>query len=251
MQNQDLNNKLTDNYLKQVQDYLKDLTTKGFVIFVNYDGNQSIYRYSVKVKDFIPANTNLIELVDSIKRNVPNNFNVPVDTNKYMNMIIETFPAVSLDDIEEFQAYNKAIANIKDEKLLKQELKSLKQEFKGKYREINSNSDSVFEETQLLINNQIIVYEIIGLFRKMEYYQFNSKENKFNKLTAEEIQKIINETFNNTLNIRLVERRMKNEFADYGVKSKLPVAWNDNQEYIKNIKNYKNCKLNKIAETYI
>lgn len=251
MQNQDLNNKLTDNYLKQVQDYLKDLTTKGFVIFVNYDGNQSIYRYSVKVKDFIPANTNLIELVDSIKRNVPNNFNVPVDTNKYMNMIIETFPAVSLDDIEEFQAYNKAIANIKDEKLLKQELKSLKQEFKGKYREINSNSDSVFEETQLLINNQIIVYEIIGLFRKMEYYQFNSKENKFNKLTAEEIQKIINETFNNMLNIRLVERRMKNEFADYGVKSKLPVAWNDNQEYIKNIKNYKNCKLNKIAETYI
>lgn len=247
---EDLNTKLTNKYLQQVKDYLEDLTHKGYLIFVNYDGNQSIYHYNVKANDYVKSNDTIMDIVENIQSDVPNPFYVYIDTMKYINMIIEIFPAISSDDIEQFKQYNKAITNIKEEKLLKQELKALKQEFKTKYREINSNSENVFEENQLLINNQIVVYETKGLFRKIEYYKFNDKENKFNKVTSEEIQKIIAETFNNTLNIRLVERRMKNEFADYGLQSNLPVIWNQNKEYQKMIKNFKNCKLNNIVKTY-
>jgi hypothetical protein len=251
MENQDLNTRLTDNYLNQVKEYLKELITKGYVIFVNYDGNQSIYQYNVKIKDFVKSKDNIMDMVENIKLDIPNPFNVPIDTIKYMNMIIETFPAISSDDIDDFQKYNKAVKYIKSEKELKEQLKTLKQEIKLKNRKINPDSETVFEENQMLINAGIVVYvDRKKVFKSKTFYRFNKSNNRFDVVKAEEIKKLIEETFKTEIHIGMVEKRMKNEFAEYGIQSNLPYLWNRNIEYQADIKNLKNCKINKIAESY-
>lgn len=251
MQMENINQKLTKNYQNEIEQYIKGLVHKGFVLFTNDNGNQFIYNYNVKAGEYLASNFNLHSLSEKIVSDVPNWFNVDLNTNDCINMIVETFPAVTFDDMEAFRKYNKATRNIKDEKELKQELKELNSIIKKKHRPINTTTDDVFEQMQVLVNAGIVCATNNEHFlQKKELYKFNTKTKLFDKVNEEEINIMLEETFNTTFNIRMTKVHMFKEWFEYGIRSDLPVKWNNNDKYQKDIYAFEKCKLNTIIKEY-
>lgn len=247
----DINKKLSQNYQKEVEEYIKKLMNKGFVLFENNDGNKSIYQYNVKAGEYLQSNYNIHSLADKIVSDVPNWFHVDLNLIECINMIGETLPAVTFDDMEALRKYNKATRNIKDERELKQELKELNSIIKKKHRDINTTTDDVFEQMQVLVNAGIVCTENRESFMpKKELYKFNSKTKMFDKVNEEEINRMLEETFNTTFNIRMTKVHMFKEWFEYGIRSDLPIKWNKNIEYQKNIYDFEKCKLHKIIKEY-
>ena len=248
---ENLNKKLTQNYQKEIMQYIQGLTNKGFVIFVNNNGNQSIYQYNVKAGEYLKSNYNINSLAEQIVSDVPNWFNVDVDRNNCINMIVETLPAVTFDEMEALRKYNKATMNIKDEKELKQELKKLNSIIKKKHRDINTTTDDVFEQMQVLVNAGIVCTENRESFMpKKELYKFNTKTKMFDKVNENEINQLLEKTFQSSFNPKMTKVHMYKEWFEYGIQSNLPIKWNNNAKYQKDIYDFEKCKLHQIIKEY-
>lgn len=248
---ENINKKLTQNYQMEINTYIKKLMNKGFVIFVNNNGNQSIYQYNVKAGEYLQSNYNIHSLADKIVSDVPNWFNVDLNLIECINMIGETLPVVTFDDMEAFRKYNKAITSIRDERELKEELKELNSIIKKKHRQINTTTDDVFEQMQVLVNAGIVCTENRESFLpKKELYKFNTKTKMFDKVNENEINQLLEKTFNSKFNAQLTKVHMFKEWFDYGIRSNLPTKWNKNIEYQKNIYDFEKCKLHQIIKEY-
>jgi len=248
---EDINKKLTQNYQNEINTYIKKLMRKGFVLFVNNNGNQSIYNYNVKAGEYLASTYNLNSFAEKIMVDVPNWFNVDFTIHNCINIIVETFPAVTFDEMEALRKYNKATMNIKDEKELKQELKQLNAIIKKKHRPINTTTDDVFEQMQVLVNAGIVCTENRESFMpKKELYKFNTKTKMFDKVNENEINQLLEKTFNSKFNAQLTKVHMFKEWFEYGIRSNLPIKWNNNAKYQKDIYDFEKCKLHKIIKEY-
>lgn len=248
---ENINQKLTGNYQNEVKEYIKKLMRKGFVLFVNNNGNQSIYQYNVKAGEYLASTYNLNSLSEKIMVDVPNYFHVDLNIHDCINMIVETLPSVTFDEMEALRKYNKATMNIQDEKQLKQELKELNTVIKKKHRNINTTTDDVFEQMQVLVNAGIVFTENRESFLpKKELYKFNSKTKMFDKVKENEINQLLEKTFNSKFNPKMTKVHMFKEWFEYGIRSNLPTKWNKNIEYQKNIYEFEKCKLNTIIKEY-
>lgn len=248
---ENINKKLTQNYQMEINTYIKKLMNKGFVLFINNNGNQSIYQYNVKAGEYLASTYNLNSLAEKIMVDVPNYFHVDLNIHDCINMIVETFPSVTFDDMEAFRKYNKATRNIQDEKELKAELKELNSIIKKKHRPINTTTDDVFEQMQVLVNAGIVcAMNNEHFLQKKELYKFNDKTKMFDKVNEEEINQLLEKTFKSTFNIRMTKVHMYKEWFEYGIRSDLPVKWNHNLEYQKDLYEFEKCKLNTIVKEY-
>ena len=105
---------------------------------------------------------------------------------------------------------------------------------------------------QVLVNNGIVSASVgDGFFKKIKYYRFNKNDNVFDKVTAEDIRQLLQKELNISLNIRIIQKHMSKDWKTYGINSQLPVKWNNNLKYQKQLYELENNKLTKIINTYI
>lgn len=247
--------RLTSNYEKDVIEYLETLKTKGFIIVNNDLGNKSIYHYSTKYDGYIESDKTITSIIEDIKTNeAVNYFDVDIDFNVYVDLILKTLPSVHADDLDSFRKYHIAKSKIIDSKELKKDLKKLEADLKQKQRPLLKNApDDVIEQIQALINNNIVcTIEKATLYKKTNFYQYNKQQDRFIKVSPSDMQKLFTKEFNleTDINKRVIERNRAGMYVDLGFKSQLPVIYNDNKEYEVIIKKEKNSVLNKLLEEY-
>lgn len=251
----EIKEKLTTNYKNEVTSYLNELKHKGFIIVTDDLNNRSIYHFSIKYDEYIKSEKTITSIIDEIQNNKAiNYFDVAFDFNKYTDLIFDTLPVVTVDDLENFKKYNIALDKIKPAKQLKDDLKQLEKDLKQKQRKIlGTANDDVIEQIQVLINNNIVCsIEKATLYRKIQYYQFNKQKDLFVKVSAIDMQNLFFKTFadDKKLDLNVIERNRKNMYSDLGFKSQLPLIWNANKEYEEIIKKQENSILNKLLKEY-
>ena len=140
----ELNEKLKTNYENKCKQYLTNLKTKGFIILVDDAGNKHIWQYKANAKEFLKSKYTIASMVDEMLKNVTNYYDIPTDYDFYFAILNKTIPAVTVDELNAFYDYNKAVNNIKSDKELKAELKELNAVIKDRSRKINPTNDDVY-----------------------------------------------------------------------------------------------------------
>lgn len=248
----ELNEKLKRNYENECKQYLTNLKTKGFIILVDDAGNKHIWQYKANAKEFVKSRYTIASMVDEMLRNVINYYDIPTDYDFYFAILNKTIPAVTVDELNAFYDYNKAVNNIKSDKELKSELKELEAVIKDRSRKINPTNDDVYEQMQVLVNAGIVASDVStgSILRKIKYYQYNKAKQVFNEITPADIKELLEKTLNITVNERIISKHMQKDWYTYGISSNLPKKWNDNIKYQKTIYKEENNKLNKIINSF-
>lgn len=249
----ELNQKLETNYKNDLKGFVEQLKSKGFIILIDDAGNKHIHQFNVKVNEFIPSReyTNIVAIADAMQKSVKNYFDVPLDYDVYIHIINETLPIFTVDEVNNFYKYNKAVSNVKTERELKKELKILEDTIKDRTRKLNLTNTDVYEQLQAVINNGIVSAMVgVGLYKKIRYYQFNKTDNVFDEVTADDIHELLKKELNLNLNTRIIYKHMVKDWRTYGISSQLPVNWNNNLEYQKQIYELENNKINKLLDEY-
>ena len=249
----DLNLKLENNFKNDLIAYVERLRTKGFIILIDDAGNKHIYQYNCKVNEFIPSKqyNTVFVIADELQKQVPNYFDVPLDYETYIAIINETLPIFTVDEVNDFYKYNKAVSNLKTKKELETELKNLKETIKDKTRKLNLTNTDVFEQLQVLINNGIVSAMVgVGFYKKIKYYQYDETTKRFKMITAEDIHELLQNELNLDVNVRIIQKHMVKDWRTYGISSQLPVNWNNDLEYQKQIYGLDNNKINKLLDEY-
>lgn len=250
----EINQKLETNYKHDLKQFVEQLRSKGFIILVDDAENKHIYNYNVRLCEFVKstAYNSIVAIVDAMQKEITNYYAIQLDYSFYMDIVNDILPNITVDELNAFYHYNKAKKNIANEKELKKDFNELKNVIKDRTRKINSTNDDVFEQMQVLVNNGIVSANVgEGFFTKIKYYQFNKKNNVFDEVTAEDIQQLLQKELKLDLNIRVIQKHMSKDWKTYGVNSQLPVKWNANLKYQKQIYELENNKLTKIVNTYI
>lgn len=247
-----LNEKLKKNYEKKVRTYLKNLKAKGYIILVDDTENRNIWQYNWKAKEFIPSKYTQSSIIDKTIKEVDNPFAITMEYDEYYIIFEKTIPIVTIDELNSFYEYNKALKNIMTEKELKKELNELEAVIKDRSRKINVTNDDVFEQMQCLINHGIVACDVStgSFYRKIKYFKYSKAEQLFKPVSTMEIKELLEKTFNIKINERIIEKRMRKDWYTYGISSKLPIQWNTNLEYQKTIYEQENNKLNTIINSF-
>lgn len=250
----EVNKKLEKNYIKNLKEFVNNLKQKGFIILIDDAGNRHINQYNVRLSEFVPSTkyTSIPAIADEMQKEITNYYAIQFDYSFYIDIVTDTLPTITVDELNAFYDYNKAKKNITNEKELKKDFKELENVIKDRTRKLNTTNDDVFEQMQVLINEGIVSASVgDGFFKKIKYYRFNTKDNVFDKVTAEDIQQLLEKELNISLNIRIIQKHMSKDWKTYGISSQLPVKWNNNLKYQKQLYELENNKLTKIINTYI
>lgn len=250
----EVNKKLETNYKNDLKKFVEQLKSKGFIILCDDAGNRHINQYNVRLSEFVPSTkyTSIPAIADAMQKEITNYYAIQFDYSFYMDIVTDTLPTISVDELNGFYDYNKAKKNITNEKELKKDFKELENVIKDRTRKLNTTNDDVFEQMQVLINAGIVSASVgEGFFKKIKYYRFNTKDNVFDKVTAEDIQQLLEKELNISLNIRIIQKHMSKDWKTYGISSQLPVKWNNHLKYQKQLYELENNKLTQIINTYI
>ena len=248
----ELNDKLKINYENECKQYLTNLKTKGFIILVDDAGNKHIWQYKANAKEFVKSKYTIASMVDEMLQNVKNYYDIPTDYDFYFSILHETIPAVTVDELNSFYDYNKAVNNIKSDKELKAELKELNAVIRDRSRKINPTNDDVYEQMQVLVNAGIVACDVStgSIYRKIKYYQYSKSEQRFIEKKEVDIKELIEKTLNTKVHEGIVHQHMQKDWYTYGISSNLPKKWNDNIDYQKTIYEQENNKLNTIINSF-
>ena len=226
MKNKKLYEKLETGYKNEIRTELEYLKKKGHILVRINEGLQ-VWAYNARINDFQPALT-ISQCIDYLIDHCPNYYDI----------------FMTIDDFE-FREYNIAINEIKDEKVLKEDLKKLEKELKNHQRPVLTNApDDVSEHIQAMTNDGIVFcrYSDGNLLKKSGLFKFDKKGQKWEKITDTYISNLLNKVFSSDFTPDSLKWKYK-KYYDGLIESNLPYLWNKQKEYQEQIKNFKNPKI--------
>lgn len=243
MKNEKIYSKLENNFHDEVREKLLFLKKKGHIL-VRINEGLEIWGYNARLNDFKPT-MSVKQCVDYLISECPNYYDIFMTIEDYVSIIVDTLPLVSGNEIDDFRKYNEAIANIKDDKILKKDLATLNKELKNHNRPVLTNSpESVQEQIQALINDGIVFcrYSDGSILKKSGLFKYDTNREKWEKISSTYIANLLNSVFSSEFQEKSIEWKIK-QYYDGVLESQIPYQWNRNKEYQEHIKNFKNPKL--------
>lgn len=243
MKNKKLYEKLKTNFHQEIKSELEFLKEKGHILVRINEGLQ-VWAYNARINDFQPALT-IKECIDYLTTQCPNYFDIFMTVEDYVSIIVDVLPLVSVNEIDEFREYNIAINEIKDEKVLKEDLKKLEKELKNHQRPVLTNEkNNIQEHIQVLTNDGIVFcrYSDGQLLKRSGLFKFDKKGQKWEKITDTYISNLLNKVFSTDFTPETLRWKYKKYYGGL-IESKLPYQWNRNKEYQEQIKNFNNPKI--------
>lgn len=240
MKNKKLYEKLEKNFHREIQTELEFLKEKGHILVRINEGLQ-VWRYNARINDFQPALT-LNQCIDYLTDHCPNYYDIFMTIEDFVSIIVDVLPIVSGNEIDEFREYNIAINEIKDEKVLKEDLKKLQTELKNHQRPVLTNApDDVSEHIQALTNDGIVFcrYSDGNLLKKSGLFKYDKKGQKWEKITDTYISNLLNKVFSSDFSPDSLKWKYKTYYNGL-IESNLPYLWNKQKEYQEKIKNFNN-----------
>lgn len=223
----ELKERLYNNYINEIKEYLEFLKTKGYVLIVDYGTtNLRINKYYADKNKFVPV-YQMFEFPSVVIENVPNYYRLDVNM-KIVNLAREILPEVSHEDLRDYTSYLNWMERLHDGKKLKKELNELKKI--NKSLEVTSIDKSLYEMPQ--IQGQVLAKEFIVYVESKTmdkgYYKFDKSSNKFKKLNEKNIIEILENYFNvNDFQSFKILENMKTVYYNILVQSDLPIRWNE------------------------
>lgn len=243
MKNEKIYKKLENNFHDEVREKLLFLKKKGHILVRINEGLQ-IWSYNARLNDFKPV-MNIKQCVDYLISECPNYYDIFMTIEDYVSIIVDTIPLVSGNEIDDFRKYNEAIANIKDEKVLKEDLKKLQTELKNHQRPVLTNEkNNIQEHIQAMTNDGIVFcrYSDGQLLKKVGLFKFDKKGQKWEKITDTYISNLLNKVFSTDFTPETLRWKYK-QYYDGIIENNLPYIWNKQKEYQEIIKNFNNPKI--------
>lgn len=250
-----LNEKLTENYLNEIRDYLHYLKSKGYVIYTKRDtNNKIIYKYNVRKSRFVKA-FEMFELPHYVLKNVPNHYSIDI-INTIKNLALEILPILENNAYSDYLSYVKASENICDDKELKSGMKELKKEIKENEKDLKKNGEDVEVIRQATILNDVGVVYVNSKDFKQGYYHYDKKNKVFLKANDDLILSVLSSKLNkhkNSFNKLTINKHMRKDYKELLVNSTLPISWNAHQKALNVLnsrkKGYEQVK--KITDNFI
>lgn len=240
MKNKELYTKLETGYKNEIRTELEYLKKKGHILVRINEGLQ-VWAYNARINDFQPALT-ISQCIDYLIDHCPNYYDIFTTIDDYVSIIVDVLPLVSVNEIDEFKEYNIAINEIKDEKVLKEDLKKLEKELKNHQRPVLKNEkNNIQEHIQALTNDGIVLcrYSDGQLLKKVGLFKFDKKGQKWEKITDTYISNLLNKVFSTDFTPDSLKWKYKTYYNGL-IESNLPYLWNKQKEYQEKIKNFNN-----------
>ena len=239
-----LYSKLENNYFTEIREYLTFLISKGYIL-VNEGEKKAIYGYSARLNDFLPKYT-LTNFIHHLQDKVPNYFDIIVTIQDLINIVVDTLPYATIDDIDNFKAYVEAKKYLKDSKILEADKKKLDKQIQEQKRNIFKNApNDVQEQIRALHNNGVVYCQYFpsnSVLKRHGFFVFDKASQKYDLLSLSSICTILKKEFSFDFDERRIENNLK-AYRKGLIESNLPNEWNINCERKKIIENFKNPTL--------
>jgi len=250
----ELNQRLYDNYVDEVKEYLEFLKSKGYVLLNDFGTtNIRVNQYNAKTGKFT-AKYQMFDMPKFIKESVTNYYNFDVD-NDIINLVKTILPQLEHKEISEYLSYLKYAENPIDTKELKKEYKEIKKLSKNIDTDIDKTVFNLpFNQAIVLNRNGVIFCDVRDMSKG--YYLYNKKNNKFKKLNDTDIIGLLADGFNvskNKFKTFEVLKHMKNTYMNYLIKTDLPKRWNENVKAQNIMNEYKDSykSVKKVTDNFI
>lgn len=249
----ELDQRLYDNYVDEVKEYLEFLRSKGYVLMNDHGtSNTRLCKYNARAGRFTPT-YQMFDVPSFIKDNVINYYGFDVD-NTIINLTTEIIPQLNHEEMSGYLTYIKYSENQVSSKELKKEYKEIKKISKNMDTNIDKSViDLPYNQAIILLRKGVIYLDVRDISKG--YYLYNKKTNKFKKLNDSDIIGILEDGFKVKNKFKRFEviKHMNNTYMDYLVKTDLPARWNENvkaQTMMDTYKDsYKNVK--KVTDQFI
>lgn len=248
----ELSQRLRDNYINEIKEYLEFLKSKGFVLMVDYGTtNLRVNQYNASKNKFVPR-FEMFEFPNLILQEVPNYYKLDVTTD-ISNLTREILPELSHEELRDYLTYLKYSESVGDGKQLKNEWKELKKISKEMGKDIDKSMfDVAYTQAQALAKENIIYVDSRNMSKG--YYMFDKGSGLFKKCNDKQIVEILKDCFKyDGFNNFTILNNMKRVYMNHIVNSDLPVKWNNHVKAINvlesNKKNYERIK--KVTDNFI
>ena len=227
-----LKNRILNNYDGIVSRFIKEIILeKGYV----RTPNKQIYQLNVFTIKFDVVN--LEDMIDIIKDDVPNRWNIPgsIQDKLIEDNLMKLLPVASTLELNHFTDFVINSKNLINPKELDKDVKKLFKENKKKHKGVFKGGYNAPEyQAQALINNDVIYCKTLGA-----YYIFVKNRKQFVKLNAMDILKYIQADYPNA-NLTKVDIAdyMQSSYLFFVTNSDLPKIYNENQSRLMKLNEY-------------
>lgn len=252
-----LNERLTMNYQNEIKDYLKFLSTKGYIIANDSVNGDYVARYSVHKSGFFKVCEINQYFENLIRPNVHDYYQINLDGGFLKDSLYECLAYIPSDELNAFTSYEKYESDLINESDLKTEIKDLKRIVKSVKVDKDNFMDSQ-NQVNLLVSNFVLftgnTKDIGTIYDVNSYFKYEKK--KFIRLNSDDIHKILVDGFKinpNTISVKDVEYHMRNTYRELFSPSTLPIRYNKNVTANEKMKEFKKkyLKVKKVIDEFI
>lgn len=223
------------DYIVNVTDYVKELIKKGYI----KTPDNEILKLNVFDVEF--DSVNIESMIDLIDANVSNLWNIPPETQNELisDIVYDLLPVADISECNNYIKYQSLQSKVRKPKDLDNEVKALIKKNEKRHKKVfKGGINSPEYQAQALINENVFYNE-----SDKNYYVFDSKAKKFNKLNANNIRQILLKYYPNLSASKYdVMDYMKVSYFFFITKTTLPTAYNINKSYL--------IKLDEIKDDY-
>ena len=234
--------RLKSNYMREVESYLKNLKSRGFII----NEENEILHYT---EDGFKKVDNL---TDYIYNGVENYYDFNSD-DVILNLAEDIFPLITNKEIKDYEKYNLMKDNVIASKDMKKELNEIQNTCKAM---VNNNPNLINKEDPYLqcniLNKNCVVYESSPTSKG--YYMFEKSKDRFIRKNYEEIAELLEIELNFKLKSKMqISTYMRKEYQKMLLNTDFPTRWNKNKDTQDKLNMMKenHDKVNKIVKSFI
>ena len=223
------------DYIVNVTDYVKELIKKGYI----KTPDNEILKLNVFDIDFDAVN--IESMIDIIDANVSNLWNIPPETQNEIisDIVYDLLPIADISECNNYIKYQILSSKIRNQKDLDNDVKALIKQNKKRHKKVfDGGVNSPEYQAQALINENVFYNE-----SDKNYYVFDDKAKKFNKLKANDIRKYLLKYYPNLSASKYdILDYMQADYTFFITKTTLPTAYNINKNHL--------IKLDEIKDDY-
>lgn len=258
MSKTEIKQRFKENFIRDMQAHLTDLQMQGYVLaedkIVN---NVYLMRFNLNRFKFevVASLGQAYKHIDISK--IRNPFKIVLDNFEVIDIIADAFPMVDSDDLYSYTEYEEKIEDIIPAEEMQADLKNYLKLSKNLAGGINKNiQDTPQAQAQMLAGANVFFTardNALKLSETNKYFRWNKKADKFEIMTAQDIQSFIaDSTGGGEPRKRDIETNMRTVYPMIVPNTSFPVIWNRQKDLQAKIKGHKkgHDKIQKIVDTF-